>query len=1131
MLNAFCIAILIRFPIFVPVKRTLLLFLILISTSTLLSQVRWEEKSYVEFATSRSGIHVLTGAEIQQHGILQYGDRIDRLVVQQRTESVLSHVNDTGATFIEPSDYFINDADGILDANSKVFFYVDRYYSVAYNSSLDRYVYLPHPYSNREHFLVSATAASGSFEMLERQADLPGVATRDLRESRQFWVRDTAMYNLVGTGRQWFGELFDFTTTQNFSLPFSPKQGTTMNVEANAVARSSVSSTSLTIQNGGTIAFPAIGSSSVAAYVTGRTINSNIPASTTVQLTYNKTSDNGAAMWLDRLKVNYITNNEYFADSRYQKRYQSIPRHADSLSNLWVEGSGLLVFDITDKRAPVFINPMNSGGSIYWEMSEDQFRECIAVRPSDAFSPTFVRSGRLTDLEAYENDGVTSLIIAPDSLLNEATRLAVLQNSTGNISRVVALEEIYAMANAGTPDIAAIRQFLVRVKNRYANSLQFLVLFGDASYDYKGTLPGNSNLVPTYESLGSFSLYTSYMTDDYFGYLDHGESTNWFIDNLDLGIGRIPVRNAAQATDMVDKIERYLTSAERFGPWRGDVVLVADDVDHGWEREFAVVQDALARRLDTSRPELNLVKIYSDAYLQESQPGSQRYPTAREELFRRVQQGALAVSFVGHGGEVGWTTERILQLEDINGWSNRTKLPVFTTITCEFTRFDDPNRVSAGEQLFLNPEGGAIALFSTTRSVFATNSTYDLNRLLNQNMMGLETPRLGDVLKITKNNNNSGDKIKFSLIGDPTLPLARPERTVYLDSINNQQWSSFTDTLNALSWVQIKGHIGTSNTVDANFNGTAWLTFYDKAQINTTRRNDQLGNPVNFSKQNNAIYRGKATVNAGRFTVEFRVPLDINLSIGPPKVISYAASNDEDAWGGRNDLLIGGVYDGVITDDQGPEVRLFVNDTTFSDGGISDADPLAIGLLEDESGINAVGLGIGHNIVLELDGTEAVVNDAYQSDVDDFTKGTVTFQYYDIAPGIHTLSLRAWDVLNQWGYDEVEFLVVDEDEPILEQLQAYPNPFTSELHFNLHHNQKGIEGSIRLDIINNQGQTVWTWNDQTTLNANSTDLPVFRISDVPSGAIAPGFYHARVTWKRTLDGKTRRIQEKLIFIR
>ena len=561
------------------------------------------------------------------------------------------------------------------------------------------------------------------------------------------------------------------------------------------------------------------------------------------------------------------------------------------------------------------------------------------------------------------------------------------------------------------------------------------------------------------------------------------------------------------------------------------MVLVADDVDESWEREFAVVQDALAKRLDTIRPELNMIKIYTDAFLQESKPGSQRYPTAREALFRSVEKGALIVSFVGHGGEVGWASERILQLEDINGWANSTKLPVFTTITCEFTRFDDPTRVSAGEQLFLNPDGGAIALFSTTRSVFATNSTYDINRLLNQKMMSLETPRLGDVLRQTKNNNISGDKIKFSLIGDPTLPLSKPKKKVILDSINGVAWGAFQDTLNALSWVEIKGHVGSDLAIDENFEGKVWLTFFDKAQDLQTRRNDGAGSVVNYETQNNIIFRGEASVYGGEFSVQFRVPLDINLRVGTPKVVSYAASQNEDAWGGQRDLLIGGVYDGTVTDNLGPEVRLFINDTNFISGGISDANPLAIGLMKDESGINAVGLGIGHNIVLELDGSPLNVNEAYVSNIDDFTRGSIAFQYYDLEDGEHSLSLRAWDVLNQWGYDEITFVVVNALDPILEQLEVFPNPFSTELNFILNHNQKGEEGSLRLTLTDNQGKLIWEWTENTILEGNSSDLPTFRISDIPSGKLTPGFYHARVDWKRTLDGKSSRIQEKLIYIR
>lgn len=1110
-------------------KKNIFIILGVLLSLQLKAQMSFEQGEYAQFRTTKPGIHILKGAELIDYGILGSGDALDRLVIEARMESVLSHFNDTSRFFNQPIDYLIDDSDGLLDAESKVYFYLNGPYGIEWDESNDRYEYTAHPYSNYEHFIVSATADENEYEMDERSSVLTGNSNRTITTSNQFYHRDTALYNLVGTGRRWFGELFDFTTTQVFDLPLTPLNASAMDVEVSAVARSSSSSTNLSVQNGGNVAFQAVASSSVSNYVVERGLSTTIPSSNKVILTYDKSTDNGAALWLDQLKVNYQTDNSVGTNSYYQKRFQNYPRHQDSISTIELAGSDLLVLDITNNGQPIAINAAQNGNITSFEVGETGFKEFIAIPKNAAFEPDFVRAGQLTFIA--ELSGVNALIITTDSLMPQAERLANLQNSIGVNSKAVALEEIYALVNGGTPDIAAVRQFLVELNSKESDGLEYLTLLGDASYDYKGTLPANSNLVPTFQSFGSFSLYTSYITDDYFGYLDQGESVNWYVDDLDLGIGRIPVNTAVQADEAIDKIERYLTSADRFGPWRGDLILVADDVDHAWEREFAVVQDALAKRLDTTRPEMNIVKIYSDAYLQESKPGSQRYPTAREALFRGVENGALMVSYVGHGGEVGWATERILQLEDINGWTNDTKLPVFTTITCEFTRFDDPNRVSAGEQLYLNPDGGAIALFSTTRSVFATNSTYDLNRLLNQYMVGLETPRLGDVLRLTKNNNISGDKIKFSLIGDPTIPLSKPKDAVVLDTINNTPWASFQDTLNALSWVEIKGHVGDGNTIDPTFNGKVWLTFFDKAQSVQTRRNDANGSAFNFKTQNNAIFRGEASVVNGAFTVQFRVPLDINLSIGSPKVIAYAANEFDDAWGGQSDLLIGGVFNGVVTDNEGPEVRLFINDTSFVSGGISDPNPLAIGLLEDESGINAVGLGIGHNIVLELDGNPLNVNDAYTSNLDDFTRGQVSFQYYDLPPGEHQLSLRAWDVLNQWGYDEISFTVIDAAEPILNQLEVFPNPFSSELNFNLQHNQKGEAGTLRLTLVDNQGKIVWQWNESLILQANDEDLPTFYVSDVPSGKLSPGFYHARVEWERDLDGKSARIQEKLIFIR
>ena len=1106
--------------------------LLLICSIPVLGQVSYEQGEYVQFKTTKQGIHVLSSNDLVEAGILSIGDRLDRLILLQRTESVLSHLNDTAQTFISATPYFIDDSDSILDSASKIYFYSNASHGVEWNNDDGKYQYTAHPYSNFKHFLISATDQPNSNGMTKVSGNLTGQTSRTINNSHQFWHRDTAIYNLVGTGRRWFGELFDFTTIQTFELPFQPlvtSGSSSMRIELNAVARSSSSGTSLAVQGTTGIQFPAISNSSVANYVTEGSFNAFFPASKQIVLNYDKSSDNGAALWLDQLKVNYLTSNNYSSHPNYQKKFQNFPRSADSISTIEVEGQGLLVFEVTRPDQPICIESFFDSGITWWKVTEEEFKEFIAIHPNDAFEPQLVRMGKFLTLGTLLEKN--ALIIAPDSMMVAAQNLADIQNSVGVKSTAVSLEEIYAYVNGGTPDIAAIRQFLVELSSLQINRLQYLTLFGDASYDYKQVLPENTNLIPTFESYGSFSLYSSYITDDYFGYLDQGEGINWYADDLDLGIGRIPVKNNLQAQEVIAKINQYVNSDERYGPWRGDMVLVADDVDESWEREFAVVQDALAKRLDTIRPELNLIKIYTDAYLQESKPGSQRYPKAREALFRSVEKGALIVSFVGHGGEVGWASERILQLEDIIGWTNINKLPVFTTITCEFTRFDDPSRVSAGEQLFLNRDGGAIALFSTTRSVFATNSTYDINRLLNQKMMSFETPRLGDVLKDTKNNNISGDKIKFSLIGDPTLPLSKPKKKVVLDSINGFPWSEFQDTLNALSWIEINGHVASNSAIDDNFEGKVWLTFFDKAQDIQTRRNDGAGAVFNYETQNNIIFRGESSVHNGKFRLEFRVPLDINLRVGNPKVVCYAASQNEDAWGGQRDILIGGVYDGTITDNHGPEVRLFVNDTNFVSGGISDANPLAIGLMKDESGINAVGLGIGHNIVLKLDGNPLNVNEAYLSNIDDFTRGSIEFQYYDLEDGEHSLSLRAWDVLNQWGYDEITFTVVNASDPILEQLEVFPNPFTTELNFILKHNQKGEEGLLRLTLIDNQGKSIWEWTANTILNGTSSDLPLFRISDIPAGKLTSGFYNARVDWKRTLDGKSSRIQEKLIYIR
>jgi len=1149
------------------VKKIIALVGVLLFPILVAGQLSFDTGTYVRFKTlnhgisgpknggqASSGLYMLSGREVLDLGILSELSRNESLEIRCRLDGTLSPQNSAnepmGSDFSIP--YYIVDSDSIVDDATEFWFYVPPSYTLNYDAASGASFYAANPFSDQKYFLVSG--GNTSYQGVAAEVVPEQDSSRALN-ARATWVYDTAMYNLVGTGRRWMGEMFDFTTTRVYDFrertalsnsdANRPVSGSTIKVRIKAVARSSTSNTKLIVQYGAqseTVTFPAVQTGSVSNYVQEKllTVDFTADQSTTLTITYDKAGNNAAAMWLDEMIVDWETSEVEVCPNQFRVNQS---RGAGNYSHFEVEGSSCLrIFGLENQRIATHVEPaiVTSLGPDQtrskWYSHEDLPRtymigdcnEPLAYVLDEKVNLSEIGSATFADL-----DGIASIIITPDSLLDAASDLADLERASGVTAEVVSLSYIYDVMNTGNPDIGAIRKFLVKAYADY-NSLKYLTLFGDASYDYKGILSGaKSNVVPTYHTNASFSLISSYITDDFYGYLDSGESVNWFLDDLDIGIGRIPVRTVSEAENAVAKIANYMTGADRFGPWRARGIFVVDDADEPWEKEFAVYQDRLAKTLDTTRAELNQIKIYSDAYLQDTKPGSQRYPEARQALFNEVEQGALAVSFVGHGGEVGWTTERILQLEDINGWNNTSKQPVVTTITCEFTRFDDPLRVSAGEQLFLNPNGGAIGLFSTTRSVFATNSTYALNALLNEEMMQLDNPRLGDVLRETKNNNNSGDKIKFSLIGDAALPLARPKHQMSFDTLNGVAWSDFQDTLKALSWVQIQGGVrdAQSGALLNNFNGKAWVTVFDKPQMQQTKVNDQSGTPFNFTTQNNAVFKGQASVVNGRYTVAFRVPLDINLSYGPPKISAYATDYETDAWGASNDQLMGGIFDGLITDMEGPEVRLFMNDTAFTSGSSVESDATGLGLLYDESGINAVGLGIGHNMTLTLDGEAINVNDYYESDLDDFTRGSLRYPFSDLALGEHTLSLRAWDVLNQWGYDSIAFVVVAPSTPILEQLLAFPNPFTDQVKFQLTHQEQGEEGELKVSVTNNQGQLVWQRTQTLRLNDATTQLPTFTMSEQPGQTPGAGFYSVRVEWTRLIDGKSATIQEKLIYIR
>jgi hypothetical protein len=414
----------------------------------------------------------------------------------------------------------------------------------------------------------------------------------------------------------------------------------------------------------------------------------------------------------------------------------------------------------------------------------------------------------------------------------------------------------------------------------------------------------------------------------------------------------------------------------------------------------------------------------------------------------------------------------------VKNWGNKF-YPLFVTATCEFSRYDNYEKTSAGEDVLLNENGGGIALLSTTRLVYS-GPNFVLNQQFYNNFAQKDEEgnylKLGDILKRTKNASGTDiNKLNFTLLGDPALQLAYPQLKVVTTNINSQEVNALTDTLKAYKEVSVKGIItdGEGNK-QTNFNGIVFPSLFDKAQTVKTLSNDN-GSPFSFNQQESLLYKGKTSVKNGEFEFSFVVPRDIAYNYGNGKFSFYASTENTDASGYFDQFIIGGISQGNNTDNQGPEISLFLNDKNFKNGGITNQYPILLADLSDENGINIAGTSIGHNIVATLDNNTTnsmVLNNNFESSIDNYKTGTITYKLPRIDPGKHTLSLKAWDIFNNSSVAEIGFEVADSSNLVIKNIYNYPNPFSETTYFVFEHNQPGKKIEAKLQIFSITGQMV-----------------------------------------------------------
>ena len=1098
--------------------------------------------SWYKFSVKNTGIYKVTYADLSAMGMSVSGLASAQIAVFGNGGAMLPEANGTTRyDDLQELPLEMHDGgDGIFNDGDYFLFYAEGPHGWSYNTLEQQFNHSFNLYDIAAYYFVNADAGVGTKRRITttNHSGLTPTATTTTYTHYGFYEND--QWCLGEAGRGWYGDRYDVTTSYSYSLPLpSSIAGSGRLTVAVAAASASYSSFSVNVNGSsiGNINVEGLGEADFARASSRDFSLFPSGGNTSVTLTYNKPNSSSSG-YLNYLEWQFPCNLRLESTQTPFTYTNNIAPNAVTQFQIANMSAAAKVWDVTAITEVSQMTGTLTGATFTFNAPTDQLRKFVAFTDNQGFPITPI--GNIANQDLHGSSLADMIIVTHPDFQTQAERLAEFHRSNdGLIVKVVTPQQIYNEFSSGRQDITAIRDYMKMIYEKTQGSQpQYLLLFGRPSYDYRGIEGTCALYVPNYQSASSLNEYSLRSNDDYFGILDDNDGQN-SRGMVDIAVGRFPVINTAQAKIAVDKTIAYSsreilgsgTSYCNFGSWKNIATFVGDDENNN---DHVRAADTAARLAETANPDINIEKIYLDAYEQVTYSSSVRYPEVTKAINNRMNAGCLLFAYFGHGGKNGWAHERIIELTDINKWANRYNQPWMVTLTCEFGWYDRALTAPA-EMVFLNANGGAAGMVTTSRVAF-TVSNQRYGEMLFSHIFDREDHKpitIGEANRITKNACNGADDNMnmIYVMGDPAMRLAIPLYNVVTDSINGVSVNETLDTLRALSRVTICGHIEDNyGNFLPNFNGGLYPSVYDKKVREHTLQNDPGSPYFEFQVQKNILFKGNVTVKDGQFTFSFILPKDINYVYGPGKISYYAYSNSAEAAGAFREAVIGGMSNTPISDSKGPEIELFMNDENFVNGGTVNTSPTLLVKLKDEYGINTTGNGIGHDLIAIIDGKEqTVLNNYYEAERDSFNRGAVKYPYEKLSAGPHTVKVRAWDILNNVSESELEFVVVNDEGPVLDHVLNYPNPFTTNTSFFFEHNLPGTELDILITIYTISGKVVKSINTkQVTEGFRSQPIPWDGRDDF-GDRLGRGTYLYRLK-VRTPDGQQAEKFEKIVIL-
>ena len=1012
-----------------------------------------------------------------------------------------------------------------------VLFWVQGPISWTYNASSSRFSHTRNTYSNYGYYFLTDNVGS-MLAPTEGEA-VTGTPT-EITTYPAIQVHEKDSINLIdrggvsGGGREFYGEQFS-PTSQRRTFTF-----TTPNAIADQPAKAYIDLAGYSQEvsyfrssfNGtnGSVSIPAY--DGFYTFGCAGIINSSAPAASgkqEIQLTF-QYGNSGALGWLNYIELTTPSKlhlNGSYMTVRTTTNYKNTTPVRFHMTGA---NSATQVWDITDLAAIQRMPATLADGELQWTgTQQDGVHEYVVVNPQGSSWVSASVIGEIANQNLHQLSNIDYVIICPQGYESVSAQLARAHEAKEGITwAVVTDQQVYNEFSSGTPDATAYRWLMKMLYDRADGGAiakpRWLLLMGHGTFDNRKLLSTSGNaLLLTYQAKNSLNEVNAYESDDYFAFLDDNEGESDIAAKMDIGIGRLPVNSLSEAEAVVSKLIRYIRN-EQTGKWKNQLLYLADDGEKGMHTDTA---EKSAEMVRLNNPDFIVTKIFLDAYPQEKNASGESYPVAKNKLDNMLKEGVFFFDYSGHGGFNAITNESMLNLKDINNMRNANQA-FWLFATCNFGQFDTGKRCAA-EAAVMNPNGGAIGILAATRTVYAAQNT-ELNRAVCKQLFAHSDAfhyeaTLGEAITAGKNalttSSDISNKMAYVLLGDPAMRLNYP--TQY-----QVETTTPLATLNALSVQHVEGRIiDEDSLVVSDFNGTVDITVYDKIQTIPTRDNDKVGGDtivVSYKDYTNTLFSGQTAVKEGLFSYTFMVPKDIRYNYGNGRIVYYARTTDDaetaEAVGHFEEFIVGGSGSIVIVDTVGPQMRIYLNSPAFKDGDHTYATPRFFAELYDENGINTAGAGIGHDLMLVIDeDTKQTysLNEYFTSDNDSYQSGMLSYLMNELPDGQHTLTFRAWDLLNNSTTQSLNFIVEAGLDPSIYSVTTYPNPVCTAgtLNMIVQYDQPDELLQTEVYLYNTNGQMIWK---QTQENPEQVSINLGQVG------VQPGIYFYNVRIK-SANGK------------